>query len=152
MLLEELKTKLSKVLGRVQEEESEEFIKGYKWALGVVKLFLSDKEKNSVSYNLAIENKKLSEQIYKLSLENKRLQEENDVLNRTIVSYKEEGGLTNKQINRLTNYFSNILVKNRNAMKKEITMVAYNSALSKVQNHKYSQITKWNEKYTKKST
>lgn len=129
MLLEELKTKLSKVLGRVQEEESEEFVKGYKWALGVVKLFLRDKEKSSVSYNLAIENKKLSEQIYKLSLENKSLKEVVSVLDKTIANYKEEDGLTNKQFNRLTNYFSNILNRNRDTMKKELITVAYNSKL-----------------------
>jgi len=131
-MIHELKSKLSKVLTQVENEESEEFVKGYKWALGVVRLFISEQEsKNSVSLNLGYENKKLTNELYKAKYELKNKEEEISRLKTLLNNYNEDSGITNKQFNRLTKYLSNVLVRDRKSLKEELIAVAYNNWINK---------------------
>ena len=131
-MIHELKSKLSKVLTQVENEESEDFVKGYKWALGVVKLFIGEQEsKNSVSLNLGYENKRLTNQLYKAKYELKSKEEEISRLKVLLNNYNEDSGITNKQFNRLTKYLSNVLVRDRRSLKEELIAVAYNNWVNK---------------------
>lgn len=127
-MIEELKNKLSKVLTQVKEEESEDFIRGYRWALGVVKLSISDwKIKNAVSLNLSYENKRLNSELNKAKQNLKVKDIEIERLNKLLNSYCEDSGITNKQFNRLTKYLSGVMVKDAKVLKKELMAVAYNN-------------------------
>jgi len=120
------------VLTQVENEESEDFVKGYKWALGVVKLFIGEQEsKNSVSLNLGYENKRLTNQLYKAKYELKSKEEEISRLKVLLNNYNEDSGITNKQFNRLTKYLSNVLVRDRRSLKEELIAVAYNNWVNK---------------------